>query len=344
MSKFKFYALEELFAMDIKPRGWLVKKFVHEKDSILLVGGEKAGKTLLAFQMACSMSAGEAFLDSYDVTKECKVTYLQLEGELEDSVDRLRLMRKSCHCNPKNFQLAFLPPINLEDPDITEMIVKDTTKFHHPDVIFIDPVYFSLDGDLSDNTAVRRFIGQIRILKERLNCAIILVHHTHKAKTGQYGQMIDEGDEAAFGSKFFKAYPDHTILFNYDKKRDLRVLTCGTQRSGKIERNLNLKLVEPDPLYYRVTDEIPTKEVVVLNCMPEDGSPCDYAHIHACTKLSRQTIYATIRTLVEDEYVIKDDSKRPVLYTKVVIEKKKSTEEPEVTQIQASDEPIPQHI
>jgi len=327
--KFGYYSLVELFKMKLLPRGWLVKGFVHVKDSVLLVGGEKAGKTLIAFQLACAMTSKHPFLDmeEYEVVKECKVSYLQLEGEIEDTVDRLRLMKKSIDLEPKNFQLGFLPPLNFEDPETTAQVIKNVTAQHHPDVIFIDPVYFALEGDLSDNKAVRKFIGQIRILKEKLDCAIILIHHTHKAKTGQYGQMIDEGDEASFGSKFFKAYPDHTILFNYDKKRDIRVLSCATQRSGTIVRNLNLRLIEPDPLYYRVTHDVPTKELVVYQCMPEDGSPCNYAHIHACTKLSRQTIYATVRDLVEEGRIIKDDSRRPVLYNRIVDEPKEIPEQ-----------------
>ena len=318
MSDFKFYTGVELLALKLKPRPWLVEGILHVKDTVLLVGSEKAGKTLLAYQLVCSMTSGHPFLDEHNVVRPCRVSYLQLEGEIEDTVDRLARMSQAVDLDPDLLQLAYLPPINLEDDNIALSIIEQVRP-HNPDLLIIDPVYFALEGDLSDNTAVRRFIGNMRKMKNSLDCAIMMVHHTHKLRTNSRGDVLQEGDEATFGSKFFKAYPDHTLLFTYDKKKEVRVLTCGTQRSGSIKESQTLELVQPDPLYFKTVSQIPTKQAVLLKAFPGPDETVTYEELESRSGFSRQTIYATLRELRSNGLVDRDASQRPVLYRRLSV-------------------------
>ena len=67
MSDFGAYSGRELFEKEFPKRAWLVEGIIKEKDSVILVGDPKAGKSLLAFQLICSMTSQHPFLDHHQV-------------------------------------------------------------------------------------------------------------------------------------------------------------------------------------------------------------------------------------------------------------------------------------
>ena len=252
MSEFGSYTGEQFFGLYFPPRSFLIDKFIKEKDSVIVVGEEKSGKSILIFQLITALTSQHPFLDVYPVAKPCKVTYVQLEGELQDSQDRFNRMIGSADFEPTLFHMLFSPPLQLQTLLGITKLIEDIELVHKPDVIIIDPIYFAMTGSLSDDETVRQFVGNIRILKDHFQCTIILVHHCHKIKTDQKGRVLTEGDNAIFGSVFFKAWADHTFLLRYDKPSETRHLTCDTQRAGDIIKDLKLKLIQPNPLYFEV--------------------------------------------------------------------------------------------
>ena len=315
-SDFGIYSGEELLTLKLDTREFLVENLIREKDTVILVGNEKRGKSLLIYQLICSLTSQHPFLDKWDILKSCKVTYIQLEGELSDSQDRLERMIKVQEFDPKLFYMHFCSPLQLHLEEGMERLVDDIRRHHMPDIVIIDPIYFAFTGSLSNDEIVRQFIGNLRILKDRLGCAIMLVHHTHKAKFNYKGNTIKEGDEAMFGSKFLKAYPDHTLFLSYDPYTEIRSLSCGTQRSGDIVKQCDLKLVEPDPLYFEILKGEPTKEDIILAklMLPEYKEGLSQEEVTAKTGISRSTFYASMKKPITNKTIIKDESKRPVIY------------------------------
>ena len=313
MSQFGVYGGEEFLKLELRKRDWLIESLIREKDSAMLVGNEKSGKSLLIFQLICSLTSQHPFIDKYEVMRPCNVSYIQLEGELEDSQDRMKRMLKVLDFEPSRFQLLFLPPIAMEEGHVIKKLIKDLAP-HKPDIIIIDPIYFALNGSLSDDLAVRRFIGNIRILKDNLECAVILVHHTHKMRMNTKGEVINEGDDATFGSKFLKAYPDHTLLFVYDKNKCIRRLSCDTQRSGDIINATQLKLIEPDPLYFEEINQAPTKEALLLSILMKSKDGLNIDELMEFMGVSRNTLYNSLKKPLADKVVIKTTG-RPVRYT-----------------------------
>src|SRR3990167_9501821 len=229
MSTFGDYFLDELLELNLPPRDWLVEGLLREADSVIMVGNEKSGKSLFIYQLISSLTSGQPFLDHYATFKPRKVTYIQLEGELTDSQDRFKRLNKTLEYEYRNCLYMFRAPLEMQDRSYAQSLQQYLLKKWNgitPDVVIFDPIYFTFTGSLSDDAVVRQFIGNLRIFKEALNCAIILIHHTHKQRWTTDGFTIEEGDEAIFGSKFFKAWADHILLFMYDKKRGIRTLSC----------------------------------------------------------------------------------------------------------------------
>lgn len=284
----------------------------------MVIGGEKAGKSLLIQQLLFSMTTGETpFLDHYEVTRPCKITYIQIEGELVDTQDRFKRMMKSLDFNKDNFQIIFSEPLGLEKKENMLGLIKTIKDFHLPDIIIFDPLYFCFNGSLSDDDTVRRFLGHIRIMKDEFNCAVLIVHHTHRIKFNQKtGKIIEEGDEALFGSSALKWWPDHLIFFTLDKNTLKRDFRCTTQRSGDILDHLELKLVQPDPLYFsNVEPEDMSNSLKIHTLLSNHLEGLCQDEVCKQLNISRPTFYRDIKRLLHSEKIIKNNSKRPVIYT-----------------------------
>ena len=121
-----------------------------------------------------------------------------------------------------------------------------------PDVIFIDPLYMSMLGSLSDDLAARATGRNIRRLGKLFGASIVLVHHEHRPVRRQKDStIIDEGDNAVMGSFVWKAFVNHLIQLRLRQDK-LRELSCSTQRNCRVIENMELELVQPNPLYYRI--------------------------------------------------------------------------------------------
>lgn len=307
MTEFRIYKGEELFSLKFQKRPFLVDKLIREKDSIILVGDSKAGKSIFMFQLICSLTSQLPFLDKYDILRPLKVLYVQLEGELEDSYDRFERLKKSLDINSELFSLGYLPPLSLENLGVAKKLEADIRNVMIPDVLIIDPIYAACLGDLSNNDLVRRFLGNLRIIKQSLNTTLILVHHTSKLTFNSYGEPIDKGDKGLFGSTFFQAFPDHVLLLTLDRKSQIRTLTCKTQRSGDIEEEIHLKLIQPDPLYFQVTEEIPADELAILEVLRQERFKDGLSIDQLCkeTQLSRTSVYRSIKIPLSKNLIIK---------------------------------------
>lgn len=317
--EFGSFSGEEFLAMECKKREWLVENILREKDSVIIVGNEKSGKSVYAFQLICSLTSQHDFIDKYKVTKPCRVTYVQLEGEKGDSQDRMKRMVKALDINPAMFHYMFFPPLELHNKGWAQSFAQNIENFwkpEKPDVLIIDPVYFAFEGSLSDDELVRKFIGNLRIMKERLACSIILIHHTHKTKFSSDGFIIEEGDDVIFGSKFLKAWADHIILFMYDKRKEIRIMSCNTQRSGDIEKECILKMVEPDPLYFEEVKEEATKEMQIYSLLsiPKYSNGLSWSDICEILKLTKNNFFRSVKILIKNGAVCKIKNGRDTLY------------------------------
>lgn len=317
MSDFGSYTGSQFFDLKFPPRAFLIDKFMKEKDSVILVGESKAGKSILVFQLITALTSTHPFLDTYSVLRPLKVTYVQLEGELHDSQDRFNRMIGAIDFDKDLFNIIFSEPLQLQNSDGLADLKKRIEALGKPDVIIIDPIYFAMVGSLSDDDLVRRFIGNVRILKDYFGCAVILVHHTHKIKLDQKGNVIYEGDNALFGSVFFQAFADHMFLFRYDKVANLRYLTCDTQRAGDIIKDIRLRLVEPDPLYFEiVTTDITNWTKIhdlMFNKPKEPGYSCQ--EVEQALGMKRDTFYRSIKEPLRDKLLFKYKPEKVVYYT-----------------------------
>jgi len=324
MSNFGIYSGQELLTKQLPKRNWLIEGLLKEKDALLWVGQEKSGKTLFSMQaFLCCLTTGHPLIDKYAIPLPRKVTYILLEGDLEESQDRILRLHKSLDIDPNNFIFMFLPRLMLHKEDGQyglQHIVGEIKKRACHDVVVIDPLYRAFCGSLSKDEIAREVVTNFDKLKDALDCALVIIHHTHKKKFDVKGKVIDDKDDATFGSVFFKAWASQIVVQTYDQVTGLRGFYCQTQRGGDIIKSCNLQLVQPDPLYFK--EDIVDSPVEVhwgiaiaeLLKKPEYKDGLTPEEIKLLLGISKNAFYKSIKEPQAQGYVVKDESARPKKY------------------------------
>ena len=319
----------DLITFPSQPNDYLIDKLLWKGNIVFLVGQEKSSKSIFTMQQAMAMTAGHSFLGAFDVARPLNILYVQAEGELEETKERLICStgEGGLVWNPDNWR-HFYPPALALDTDLdkngevlpggyTDFVNRIDADGFTPDVIFFDPLYMSMSGDLIDNKAVRDFCRNVRRIKEKYGCAIVIDHHQHRPKVDRHNNKFDEGDNAIFGSSMLKNFAAHVLHIDIVNERGnpiakekekgvkYRKITCATQRNNNVVDRIMLKLTQ-NPLMFEIADSAigAGSEEAVYNCIKDRGkaSPCEVVDI---TGINRQTVYTCFTRLYKDKNKIK---------------------------------------
>jgi len=93
--------------------------------------------------------------------------------------------------------------------DITQSIeltanAIDRIRSAKPDIIIIDPLYVAVSGDLADGEAASKAMKWLLYIAVKCNAAVLVLHHSHRARYSQNGKKIDEDDDS-YGSRWIQA-------------------------------------------------------------------------------------------------------------------------------------------
>lgn len=244
--------LDRLHELPTQPNDYLIDGFLYKRQAVMLVAKDKVGKSILAMQMGLSLTTGKPFLDTYEVSGNYNVLYIQTEGSRESTKTRTVKMKKKINGGTGVFYYHYGRGLRLH----TEEGLQDLKKLIYNcndriDVLFIYPVYKAITGgDISNSKDATIFTDALDAVKEEFNCSVVVVQHKRKSSKTAQGKIIDMGDEESIGSFAFKAYFDHTINMT-KQKDDTRKLQCDTQREGNVEASIELLLKE-DPLHFYI--------------------------------------------------------------------------------------------
>ena len=288
----------DLMRLPSEPNDYLIEKFLWKGSILILVGQEKACKSIVTSQMCMAMTCGEQFLGCFDVARQLKVLYIQAEGSVAETKERLIKATKDAGLkwNPDNWR-HYSPSFLCMD---TEEGFKDVERRLDqdgfvPDVIVYDPLYTLVTPgkSLNDDNLIRPFCGNVRRLNDKYKCASIIVHHEHRPKLDKFNNKLEEGDNAIYGSSMLKNFASHVIRVSItndrgnpvaaekeDVENKYRKLTCSTQRSGNVLDKIVLRLNQ-NPLMFEVMTPKPTgsTRTIILECIKNKGkiAPCELA-------------------------------------------------------------------
>lgn len=298
-SDFGIYSGEELFGFKSESTTPIIQDMLHEKDHCIIVGREKVGKSILTLQMAMCIASGEDFLDTYEVPTPLPILYVQTEGKVAETADRIRRMGNAIAPKPENFGFCFEPSITLDTEGGYNHIITAVNNsiqmgnIRPPRVIFIDPVYSAISGDFNDNECVKHFVNNLKRLGDKFAAAIVMVHHQHKTKTDDKGRPLREyGGDSATGSAVFSYHVDMGYTFSTTSDK-VRHLHCYAHRTTKIP-DVDLILVDSDALYFTIQqDSTAAYEIVKWHLGKLEIATIPQLMVE--THLSRDTVNKALR-------------------------------------------------
>lgn len=303
--KIQSYCGENLRANSTPPET-IIEHFLWKEDAAMLLGSEKAGKSIMAQQMFCNIVTGEPYLGRFEVKKSGPVVYIQAEGKRDEFVDRLNNISLSFNSpiNDSNFLHIFKKYCPMNVPIFREGVmdkIDAQVKIwgRDPVAICIDSVYKAMEGDMKENQDAISFTNAIDELISRYHSAILLIHHDSKEWRDEKMIIVERGDKGAFGSVFLRAYVDH-ILYLQMQKDKTRTMTCDTQRSGKTsQETIYLNMIQPSPLVFQLKGDYKPSVEVILHQL-KLHQKLTYRALIANTGLAQITLQQGMSTLLRD--------------------------------------------
>lgn len=183
----------------------IVSEFLFERDIFLLTSDAGAGKSIFATLLTACLSFKRPFL-GMEIPETKKVCYIQLEGDYEESIERMRFMEREGGIIIDEENILWIEEKTLDVLDKNSVLGFfkriEETKFK-PDVVIIDPIYKLSAQDISSGIAALGVIRFSDALYNKYNCTNVLIHHNLKDSYGQDGQKVRR-DDSYYGHSFIK--------------------------------------------------------------------------------------------------------------------------------------------
>ncbi|MAH47267.1 hypothetical protein CMI37_15690 [Candidatus Pacearchaeota archaeon] len=277
------YESSELLAMDIT-RKQLIPGIITGNDKIMLVADPKTGKSILVQQLASAIAGNHKFLGYAPIEGEHRVLYVAAEGDIDELQARGRAMGDVLPV-PAN-RLWYWPvptqPLNTDAGFAKLMAFGNEVR---PSLIIFDPIFALMRGSMKEDDQMGALVKVVNRCQYELDCASILVHHTHRPQKADGGGYVDEGSEAYYGSFVVKAWPRALWTMTGEKDRHFVKLDCPIQRNleSKIDK-WKLVLAEPNPLVFvHRIDQVNATQTAILAAL----SVCEATQSELAERLNK---------------------------------------------------------
>jgi len=173
----KFLNINEVEnAPDLQPiwGNWLFR------DSVVLEVGEPGiSKTTWNFGLSKALVDNKPFLGVSSVVKDPFIVYMEFEASASLVKSRMRAMGGYPRCSDR-FKLY----LREEEFHTMEQISDGIVELgYEPDIVFVDPIRMAFNmRDENDNAEATKQMKAVKKIARRLNCCVVLVHHSSKAE------------------------------------------------------------------------------------------------------------------------------------------------------------------
>jgi len=187
--KFPLLTIEDLKALpDPKP---IIGNIIYENTICLLYGEPESGKSFIALSMCHSVSNGTPWMGY-----ECQsANALYIYGEGAAGIKKRMSALEDEYGSSGN--IRFMPyPVDFHGIGDTGMLIKQLNELSFtPGFVVVDTLAMSFgDGDENNSKDMNKFIRNLKQLRDKFNCTVLLVHHSGKnVKRGERGSSALRG-------------------------------------------------------------------------------------------------------------------------------------------------------
>lgn len=236
----RFFSLADLEGRPVPPRQWLVPDLVPHRTVTILGGDGGTGKSLLALQLAIACATGGLWA-GFPV-KRGNALFLSAEDEEEElhrrADDILRAEGRAYRdaggvtlrsVAGEDALLAFDSNLALVQSALfTEL--EERAELDAPDLVVIDTLADVYPANENDRAKARQFIGMLRGLALRRNCAVLLL--AHPSLSGLSSGSGTSGSTAWNNSVRSRLYFSRVQQDGFEANTDARVLTTKKANYG----------------------------------------------------------------------------------------------------------------
>lgn len=245
----RFYSAASLKGKAVAPREWLVPGLVPQKTVTLFSGDGGTGKSLLALQLAVAVSAARPWI-GMDVS-EGSVIYMSAEDDDDELHRRVDDILRADGRNYDDIAGLTLRSLAGEDALLaieSQVSLTATGLFQEldrqaadeaPALIVIDTLADVYPANENDRAKVRQFIGILRGLALKRDCAVLLLGHP--SLTGLASGTGSSGSTAWNNSVRSRLYLSRITDNGFEMDPDRRVMTTMKANYGRVGGETHMK-------------------------------------------------------------------------------------------------------
>ena len=218
-----------------EPDAPIICGLIERGEMFALVGQSKAGKSLLALQMAVCVATGRDFLGRHVERKRVYIANLEVSGKQYKK--RLRALCKTLGVSPTELQ-GWLFIDNMKGENASWEWMRDEAKLRDADLVMVDPFYQVFTGAETNEEDCLQAVREMKQF-QRHGFTLGIVFHSPKGFSGDR-QLID----MISGSSVLARFPESILgILNHATESGARVVDCELRNYAK-----------PDPFAVRFTD------------------------------------------------------------------------------------------
>ena len=245
----QFYSAASLGGKAVKPREWLVHGLIPQKTVTLFGGDGGTGKSLLALQLAVGVATGRGWIGK--TASGGSVIYISAEDdddELHRRLDDILRAEGRRYGDLKGLTLRSLAGEDALLAVDSQMALMRSELFREldtragdeaPTLIVIDTLADVYPANENDRAKVRQFIGLLRGLALKRQCAVLLLGHP--SLTGISSGTGACGSTAWNNSVRSRLYLSRITDGGFEADPDRRVLTTMKANYGRIGEETHMK-------------------------------------------------------------------------------------------------------
>ena len=320
----------ELHGLTVPAREWLVPDLIPMKTVTLLSGDGGTGKSLLALQLAIAASTGKRWLgqqvrSGVTLTISAEDDDDELHRRQFDIVraqgDTLGALGQFCYKSlaGEDALLATLDPSGKLHPSPLYWQIDAAMAEEKPVLLVLDTSADLYPGNENDRAQVRQFIGLLKRLALKYNCAVVLL--SHPSLTGMVSGSGLSGSTAWNNSVRSRLYFERVLikdgLQTIEDNPDRRVLTSKKANYGRTGSELHVTWQEgvfvadqaasgldvmaqnarADRVFLKLLDEFAKQGRFVKSANGAGYAPKAFAGSGQAEGLSKQALHAAMERL-----------------------------------------------
>ncbi|WP_333830195.1 AAA family ATPase [Pararhodobacter sp.] len=229
-----FFPASDLEGEHIPPRKWLVDGLVPSGTVTLLGGDGGTGKSLLALQLAVSTALGRAWLGQ--PVMDGRATFISAEDDRDELHRRIADICRAEAVTPADLHRVTLRSLAGEDallaaqngrtgalrPSALYEELDRRLQEDAPSLVVLDTLADLFPGNENDRAQARQFIGMLRGLAIRHQCAVVVL--AHPSLSGLNSGSGTSGSTGWNNSVRSRLYLERVKDEGYEADPDARVL------------------------------------------------------------------------------------------------------------------------